>query len=203
MSLNEEQFRHAMDVTMDRFIQSMIDIVAGANTEAEFMEMSRQIQVPNFSKQAWELSRPETVCIEHDVTDRVRELHGGVDLGEFVGFYLTEIIAPDGRPCIVYGWGRHKDGSRQTGSIDREMFGHVQKALDEKIIEADVRDPDNGELLVSDSPHNLNKQVEHRLSDVVVKDIDAQVEKFSSELDSIFGDSPDPGWSPPTPPGGG
>ena len=197
MSVDRDDFKQIMSLTE----QSTLDICLNAFEEGAVAVASQLFSVIN--KTAWEVSRPDAYVVKHDVSFRVGELIGDRWYGgEYSSATLSAFYDSTGTVAVVFGWCM-KGGERVVGASrqsENDIFDAVQKALDEKIIELDLRHPETNELLTYDSSHNLTgPAVENTMSNVVAKDIDKQVKEFKSELDSIFGSSPTPTWDPPTP----
>ena len=196
MSVDRDDFKQIMSLTE----QATLDICLNAFEEGAVEIASQLFGIIN--KTAWEITRQDAYVLKYDVSVRVGELLGDRwHECDFSDATLSAFYDQKGVVSVVFGWCM-KDGKRVEGGskkTDNDIFDAVQQALDEKIVELDLRNPETNELLTSASSHNLSKPVEHTMSNVVAKDIDKQVKEFKSELDSIFGESPTPKWDPPTP----
>lgn len=157
----------------------------------------------NLPRMCWELTRPGAYCIRHELIQEIRKL-SYPELDQFKSCVLVECRQGDGELMIAVGvMIDHNDGVHTTVAGEG-VFEAVAREFDKMSLELDLRDPETGEQLLFEGKLPPKKDgVGDRLSDVVVKDIDAQVSKFSAELDSVFGTAPSPDWPAPKPPEGG
>ena len=156
-------------LTQDEYRLAMQSLMDGA---AQLHEMGEEAEAfaifLGLPKVAWDLTRPDTICETRDLMPYIAE--AGIDTGDMNEATAYVILGGDGSTLMAFG-----TGGGQGQPLTDAVGVRVSEIAEQVMIDMGV-DPDSPGL----------KSMSHYTKAKTEKSIDAEVEKFTAEIDDLF-----------------